>query len=260
MIEEGNERTIRAVLVDDESLARQRLRRLLGSYGDFQAVGEASGGVEAIERIESLQPDLIFLDVMMPDLNGFEVLRALDGDRSPLVIFVTAYDRYAVEAFEVRAIDYLLKPIHRDRFREALGRARERIENRRESAAAVREFVHSPACPEQGYIQRLPVRSKGRILILPIEKVAALRLDQGLVFVHCESGDFATKYTTFSQLEKRLDPSEFLRVHRQGIVSLSHIREVRAFDNSTARLVLDSGGQLDVSRSHLKNLRRILQW
>ncbi|HWP43805.1 MAG TPA: response regulator, partial [Blastocatellia bacterium] len=249
---------IRTIIIDDEPLARNRLRKLLASFDDLEVIDEAAGGAEAIAKIEAHGPDLILLDVQMPDLDGFGVLRMIEGDALPAVIFVTAHDRYAVEAFEVSAIDYLLKPVRRNRLDQAISRAREKL---RKTAAPDRDLtrlLESVAARSKSYLQRLPVRAQGRILILSIEQITSFRIDKGLVYVTAAGGEYWTRYTTFGQLEDQLDPNTFLRVHRQAMVNLNHIREVAAYDNSTARLTLSCGRQVSVSRNHMKRLRQAL--
>ncbi len=251
---------IRTLIIDDEELARKRLRRLLREFADIQIVAEAESGSEAVLKIETHRPDLLLLDVQMPDLDGFGVLRMLDLDRLPLVIFVTAYDRYAVEAFEVNAVDYLLKPIRRQRLEQAIAKVREKLTAREWASARLAEFLQTAIGRPEQYLQRLPVRAHRRIRILPIDEITSLRIDRGLVYVTTAEGEFWTKYTTMAQLEDRLDPDVFIRVHRQSIVNINHIREITAFDNNTARLTLSCGHQVDVSRSHMRTLRRLLNW
>jgi two-component system LytT family response regulator len=152
------------MIVDDEELARKRLRRMLAPFGDVEIIGEAETGVEAVTKIESEQPDLIFLDVQMPDLDGFGALRMIELDRTPMVIFVTAFDQFAVNAFEVNAIDYLLKPIHRQRLEQAVAKAREKASSRDQAGAQLTQFLKSFSPPTRSYLQRLPVRSQNRIL------------------------------------------------------------------------------------------------
>jgi DNA-binding LytR/AlgR family response regulator len=181
-------------------------------------------------------------------------------DPLPLVIFVTAYDQYAVNAFEVSAIDYLLKPVRRERLEQAIAKAEEKLSGRTLAGSQLTQFLQSLANQSKSYLQRLPVRSHNRILILPVDQITSLRIDQGLVYVTTSGGEYWTKYTTFTEIENQLDPQAFLRVHRQVIVNLNHVREITAFDNSTARLVLTGGHQVSVSRSHIKLLRQRLDW
>lgn len=252
--------TIRTLIVDDEELARKRLRRMLAPFGDLEIIAEAECGVEAVTKIESGRPDLIFLDVQMPDLDGFGALRMIELDRMPMVIFVTAFDQFAVNAFEVNAIDYLLKPVHRQRLEQAVAKAREKVSSRDQASAALTRFLKGLAPPSRAYLQRLPVRSQNRILILNVDQITSLRVDHGLVCATTTEGEFWTKYTALTELESRLDPHVFHRVHRQVIVNLNHVREINAFDNSTARLTLTGGLQVNVSRNHLPGLRQLLQW
>jgi len=251
---------IRTLIVDDEPLARKRLRTLFAAFTDVQVVAEAENGAEAVTKIETLTADLLLLDVQMPDLDGFGVLRMVETETLPLVIFVTAYDQYAVNAFEVSAVDYLLKPVRRERLAQALARAREQLAARNQASAHLTKFLHTSVPPPAAYLQRLPVRAQNRILILPIEQITSLKLDRGLVCVTTAEGEFWTKYTTFTELEGALDPQTFQRIHRQIVVNLNHVREITTFDNNTARLTLTGGLQVNVSRNHLKSLRHILNW
>ena len=251
---------IRTLIVDDEPLARKRLRTLLAAFADVQVVAEAENGAEAVTKIETQSADLLLLDVQMPDLDGFGVLRMAETEALPLVIFVTAYDQYAVNAFEVSAVDYLLKPVRRERLAQALARAREQLAARGQASAHLTKFLQTSAPQPASYLQRLPVRAHNRILILPIEQITSLKLDRGLVCVTTAEGEFWTKYTTFTELEGLLDPHLFQRIHRQIIVNLNHVREITTFDNNTARLTLTGDLEVNVSRNHLKVLRQTLNW
>jgi len=245
---------VKSIIIDDEPLARRRLRKLFASVPDVEILDEAENGSDAIAKIERHKPDLLLLDVQMPDMNGFEVLRMMEVSPAPYVIFVTAFDQYAVDAFEANAIDYLLKPVSRERLGKAITKAKEKLDRPK------RDLQIPVLLGPKRYIQRLPVRTQNRILVLSIDQVVALRIDRGLVYVNSAEGEFWTKYTTFSELEDLLDPQNFLRVHRQAIVNLNHVREINVFDNSTARVTLSTGQQVDVSRNHLKSLRQVLSW
>jgi two-component system LytT family response regulator len=251
---------IHTLIIDDEPLARKRLRTLLAAFADVEVVAEAENGADAVLKIETHRPDLLLLDVQMPDLDGFGVLRMVELETLPLAIFVTAHDQYAVDAFEVNAVDYLLKPVRRQRLEQALTRAREKLAARGPVSAHLTEFLQAIARQPTSYLQRLPVRSHNRVLILNVDEITSLRIDRGLVYVATTAGDFWTKYTAFTELEGRLDPQVFLRVHRQVMVNLNHVREITTFDNHTARLTLTGGQQVNVSRSHLKALRQTLNW
>lgn len=253
-------KTIRTLIIDDEELARSRMRRMLTGFDDLEIAGEAENGAAAVALIEAKQPDLIFLDVQMPDLDGFEVLKLAEVNPLPLVIFVTAFDQYAVNAFEVSALDYLLKPVSRQRLEAAVGKAREKLASPQQSGKQLSQFLQSQPKPAADHLQRLPVRSSNRILILNIDQVTSLKVDRGLVCVTTAEGEFWTKYTALTELEELLDPKIFQRIHRQVIVNLNHVREITTFDNNTARLGLTGGLQVQVSRSHIKELREVLQW
>ncbi|MEW6208655.1 MAG: response regulator [Acidobacteriota bacterium] len=247
---------IETLIVDDESLARKRLARMLAAFDDVKIVGEAENGAEAVTRIEELRPALVLLDVQMPDLDGFAVLRMLDSNRLPLIVFVTAFDRYAIEAFEVNAIDYLLKPVRAKRLEQAIERAREKLASKGQASVDLKNLLQ--AIEPRRHLERLPVRSQRRILILGCDEITSLRIDHGLVFATTAQGEFRTSHTTFGQIEDRLNPDRFLRVHRQTIVNLDHVREVTEMDNSTARLTLSCGRQVSVSRAQMKKLREAL--
>lgn len=252
---------IRSLIVDDEALARRRLERLLAPFPDIEVVGQADCGTQAVLEIERLAPALIFLDIQMPDMDGFEVLSMLDKQALPETVFVTAYDQYAIQAFEHAALDYLLKPVRRHRLAESVERVRTRLAAAPTAGAeGLAKLLRRSLDRPQEYLQRLPVRSRQSILILPIEDVTGLRLEDGLVYVQSNKGEFWSKYTTLSQVEGLLDPDSFMRIHRQHIVNLNHVHEVKAFDNQTARLTLSCGHQARVSRSHMKRFREVLDW
>ena len=251
---------IHTLIVDDEQLARERLRGMLAPFADVEVVAEADSGADAVIKLEKYEPDLLFLDVRMPGLDGFETLRMVETEPLPLVIFVTAYDQYAVAAFEANAVDYLLKPASRRRLEQSLAKAREKLASRQAGAARLNDLLQAVARRSGSYLQRLPVRTQNRILILPVEQIALLRIDHGLVRVTTDEGEFRTRYTSFTEMEGLLDPQVFLRIHRQVIVNLNHVREITNFDKHSARLTLRGGQQAPVSRSHLKELREAIRW
>jgi DNA-binding LytR/AlgR family response regulator len=251
---------IHTLIVDDERLARERLRDMLAVVADVEVIAEADSGADAVVKIEKYEPDLLFLDVRMPGMDGFETLRMVETKPLPLVIFLTAYDQYAVAAFEANAVDYLLKPARRRRLEQALDKAREKLASRRAGAGQLNALLQAVAQRPDSYLQRLPVRAQNRILILPVEQIALLRVDRGLVRVMTDEGEFRTQYATFTEMEGLLDPQVFLRIHRQIIVNLNHVREITNIDKHSARLTLRGGQQATVSRSHLKELREAIRW
>ena len=250
--------TIQTLIVDDEPLARKRARKMLAEFPDIELVGEAANGSEAVAAIEAKGPDLVLLDVQMPDLSGFDVLRVVETEDMPMVVFVTAHDEYALNAFEVAALDYLLKPVRKARLEEAIGKVRDRVASGRGLSRQLKKLLEITESPANEFLERIPARREGRILVVPTGHVAALRVDQGLVFIETRAGELWTKYTSLTQLEGHLDPNRFVRVHRQHIVNLDHVREVVAFDNATARLRLSTGSMTPVSRAHLRTLKKLL--
>src|SRR5262245_12915374 len=183
---------IRTLIVDDEELARRRLQRMLAAFPDVQIIGEAENGAETVAKIEAEQPDLVFLDVQMPDLDGFGVLKLVEVAALPLIIFVTAFDQYAVNAFEVSALDYLLKPVHRQRLEQALVKVRAKLAKPEASQAQLTQLIQQFQRPAANYLQRLPVRAQQRILILPVEQITSLRVEHGVVCAATAEGEFWT--------------------------------------------------------------------
>jgi two-component system LytT family response regulator len=244
------------LVVDDEELARIRLRDLISELDQVDVVGEAENGIDAVEQIRSLKPDVVLLDVQMPGMNGFEVLAALDD--VPLIIFATAYDDYAVKAFEVDSIDYLLKPIEKDRLSEAMSRARRLASGGTELEREVEKLA---ALVRGRGVERLPVQRGKRIVLLDISKIVWIGAEEGLVFVHTRDGKFIINMT-MAELDERLDDSVFFRIHRSTMVNLGHIREIVPWFSGKYRVVVDDADhtELTLSRGRAKVLREIFPW
>lgn len=244
------------LVVDDEELARIRLRDLISELDQVDVVGEAENGIDAVEQIRSLKPDVVLLDVQMPGMNGFEVLAALDD--VPLVIFATAYDDYAIKAFEVDSIDYLLKPIEKDRLSEAMSRARRLASGGTELEREVEKLA---ALVRGRGVERLPVQRGKRIVLLDISKIVWIGAEEGLVFVHTRDGKFIINMT-MAELDERLDDSVFFRIHRSTMVNLGHIREIVPWFSGKYRVVVDDADhtELTLSRGRAKVLREIFPW
>jgi DNA-binding LytR/AlgR family response regulator len=249
-------RSIRAVVVDDEELARRRVRELLAGIPDVTCVGEAENGIEAVERIRALEPDVVFLDIQMPGMNGFEVLAALE--RVPLVVFATAYDEYAIRAFDVNSVDYLLKPIERERLEQAVARVRNALGGGKELGRELSRIAGLLA--GQG-ADRLPVTKGRRIVLLKLDDIVWVGASEGLVFVHTRDGVFLANMT-MADLESRLDERLFFRVHRSTIVNLNHVVEIVPWFSGKYKIVVDDNDrtELVLSRSRAKDLRRIFPW
>ncbi len=248
--------SVSVLIVDDERLARSRLSKLLESMDGVSVVGEAANGVEAVERIVELRPDVVLLDIQMPGMNGFEVIDALD--EPPLIIFATAYDDYAIRAFEVNSIDYLLKPVSRERLEDALGRARALLAD---TPKLDLEKEKLGTLARSRKIDRLPASHGKRIVLLDLDEVVWLASEDGLVFAHTADGRFLVNLT-MSELEERLDDREFFRIHRSTIVNLRHVRELVPWFSGKYQVVMDDPGstELTLSRSRAKALREILPW
>jgi two-component system LytT family response regulator len=239
--------TLRALIVDDEPPARRKIRTFLRDDPRFAIVGEAGDGLEAVERIEAEQPDLIFLDIQMPGLTGFEVLEALEPAR-PQVIFTTAFDQHAVQAFEIRALDYLLKPFDQERFRQALERAlEERLHQ--ESVQGRIDGLVADWRSQRGPLQRVLIRDRDRFRILPAGEIEWIEAEEKYVRLHVGREAFLHR-ETMNNLEQRLDPQRFLRTHRRQIVNLNFVRELTPWAHGDYMLILADGHRLPLGRRY----------
>jgi two-component system LytT family response regulator len=241
---------IRALVVDDEDLPRLELKNMLSGHHDIETI-EARDGVEALEQIEEIRPDVIFLDIEMPGLTGFEVLQHLTSP--PLIVFATAYDEYAIRAFEANAIDYLLKPIQVPRLAQTVHRIRMAIQQRPalyETALKklLHDLRHAPPA-------RLAVRKNKRILLLPLRSILWAAVQDRLVFLHTSSERFLTD-RTIGTLEEMLGNAGFFRISRSELVNLEHVRELAAWSSGTCRLTMTGGAELIVSRDRVRDLKR----
>ena len=245
-------RKCRAVIVDDEELARRVLRELLRAHNEVEVVAECRNGFEAVKVVAELKPDLLFLDVQMPKLDGFEVLELIA--EGPAVIFVTAYDQYALRAFEAHAVDYLLKPFGADRLKVALERTKERLGGGLPPPAELAAAARPPA----QYLERIVVKDGSRVHIIPVSKLDYAEAQDDYVALAVE-GKKHLKQQTLSNLEKALDPERFLRIHRSYIVNLDRLGKVEPYGKDTHVVVLTTGAQLPVSRSGYARLREILE-
>jgi DNA-binding LytR/AlgR family response regulator len=253
---------MRTLIVDDESPARERLKRLLADLEGVELIGEAETGIQAVEMIEQERPDVVLLDIQMPGLDGFGVLEALADP--PLVVFVTAYDKYAIHAFEVNALDYLLKPFSRQRLEQAIRRAQEALAGEGAIDAAERFAAQFGPLMEsmaaQGrYLTRLAVRDRDRIRVLDVNEVDWIGVEQEQVTVHV--GDqFYTIRRTLAELEARLDSRAFFRAHRSAIVNLTRVKEIIPWFKGSHKLRLTTGAEVDLSRAQARALRKVLEW
>jgi two-component system LytT family response regulator len=242
------------LIVDDEAPARDRLRHLLAGNELVELVGEARDGAEAIEAIERLSPDLVLLDIQMPVLDGFEVIEALD--KPPAIIFVTAYDEYAIRAFEVNALDYLLKPFQQERLERAVARAHEELTAGREFASKTGPLLETLR-EEKRLLTRVAVRKPGSFLVVDVRDIDWMEAREGGVLLHIGDKEH-TVTRTLTELESRLDPSLFFRAHRSVIVNLDRVKEIVPWFAGSHRLRLTTGTEVDLSRSRARELREIL--
>ena len=248
---------IRVLIVDDEPMARRGVRVCLASAADVEIVGECAGGEDAVQQITKLAPDLVFLDVQMPGLDGFGVLSRLPRERWPLVIFLTAHEQHALRAFDAHALDYLLKPVDDDRFARALERARQRLRECRASAALSRVGVllreHGDAVPSATavFLERFAVKSGTRTILVPVEEVIWISAEGDYAGLHVADGRVHLIRKSLAELEKRLDPAKFARVHRSVIVSKAQVREVQTLSSRDYLLRLaNGGGEIRMSRNY----------
>ena len=250
---------IRTLIVDDEPLARERLAGLLAAEPDIEIAGQCRDGEEAVKAIIEQTPHLVFLDIQMPQLNGFEVIDAVGPERMPLVIFVTAHDRHALRAFEVRALDYLLKPFDRDRLRDALQRVRKQVEREdggeigRRLLALMKDLRR-----DQPRTDRLVVKSGGRLFFLRADEIDWVEAAGNYVRLHVGSTSYLLR-ETMNAIEGRLDPEKFFRIHRCRIVNMERIQELQPWLNGEYAVLLRTGTRLTLSRGYREKLQERLK-
>jgi two-component system, LytTR family, response regulator len=246
--------TVRALIVDDEELARQILREYLQGEPDVEIVAECSNGFDAVKAVGEHNPDLLFLDVQMPKLDGFEVLQLI-GDQVA-VVFVTAYDQYAMKAFDAAAVDYLLKPFDLQRFRTALERVRRRLKegSSRLNAAELKTAAQPPG----QHAQRIVVKDGTRVHIIPVSQLDYAEAQDDYVALH-SAGKSYLKQQTISSLESSLDPARFVRVHRSYIVNLERVSKIEPYTKETRLAILTGGSQVPVSRAGYLRLKELME-
>lgn len=245
---------ISVVVVEDEAPARNRLVTLIQSAPRLDLLATASDGWEAVAVLNEVQPDIAFLDVQMPQLDGFEVLKRVD--RAPLVIFTTAFDEYAIQAFEVHAIDYLLKPYSKERFTAAVVRAEQTLQSqdKENHARRVKEMIRDPREARE-YLDRLSVRKGHVYRVVTAIDVVAFKAEDGLVFLHTSDDRYIVD-APLAQLEDELNPAMFLRIHRSSIVNVEHIRSIVPWGHSQLAVEMSNDDRLFVSRGHVDSFRR----
>jgi len=250
---------IRILVVDDEDLARQRLRTLLSRRSDFEIVGECATGEEAVRAIRAMRPDLVLLDVQMPELDGFDVISEIGAQNMPAVIFATAFDEYALDAFDVGAVDYLLKPVDEDRFNRTLDRAAKRLRESGDSntASQLSALLRKVSSLSQSTGSRFAVKVHGKVLFLDHAEIYWIQARDDVARVHLADSAYDVR-EPLSHLEARL-PASFLRVHRSVIVNTSHVRAAEPFDQGDQMLILRNGKRITTGRSYRKVVQEFLR-
>ena len=266
---------IRVILVDDEPLANRGMRARLDAFPEIEVIGECQNGRDAVKVIKAETPDLVFLDIQMPGLDGFGVVRALLGAPAPLIVFVTAYDKYAIDAFEANALDYLVKPVEEERLKDAIHKAREAIRSRtatnretklvellaqlsEEDRDRIKELIDDPDWTEkERYTERLSFKDGSKVVILNADEIEWIDAAGDYMCIHA-GGKTHIIRETMKTLQQRLDPSRFQRVHRSAIVNVEKVKELHPHSNGEYFLVLENGSELKLSRSYKDVVARFL--
>jgi two-component system LytT family response regulator len=244
---------LRTIIIDDEKLARDIVKRYASKIDTLEIIEECGNGFDGIKAINSQKPDLIFLDIQMPKLNGFEMLELLE--EKPKIIFTTAFDQYALKAFDVNAIDYLLKPFSEERFTEAVNKV---LKEQSDASNERVEKLKSHIDEEIEYLDRVIVKQNQKITIIPIDKVSYFEAQDDYVMIHTEDGKFL-KQKTMKYFEDHLDPKNFIRIHRSSIVNISRVKEIELFDKDAYKAILKDGTKLSVSRSGYTKLKEVFE-
>ena len=249
---------IRTIIVEDEPLARERLRNLLDTDDDIEVCAECADGRSAVEKITELEPDLLFLDIQMPELDGFGVLAELSMPKLPAVVFVTAYDQFALKAFEVHAVDYLLKPFDRQRFRDALQRAKTRITSAQSPPAdeGLRALI-ADLRPDAKAVQKLAIKSAGRVTFVKVEDIDWVEAADNYVNVHSGPAEHLLR-ETMTSLSSRLPGEKFVRINRSCIVNLDRVKELQPMFHGEYTVILNDGTKLTLSRNYRSSLSRLM--
>jgi two-component system LytT family response regulator len=250
---------IRAIIIDDESLARDLLRDYIREVGGIEIVAECSDGFAGLKAIQEFDPQLIFLDIQMPKLTGFELIELLD--KKPEIIFSTAFDQFAIKAFELNAVDYLLKPFSLERFSEAVDKASKRIQSEKsnnETDSAL-DKLKEHLNESDGIISRIVAKTRNTIVVLPVQQINYIESQDDYVMIYVNGAHYL-KQKTLNYYETHLDPKDFLRVHRSYMVRLDQISKIEPYEKTTYMLILKSGEKVPVSRSGYSRLKEVLDY
>jgi two-component system, LytTR family, response regulator len=241
--------TTKAIIIDDEELARQLIRNYLKDFPGVEIIGECENGFEGVKAIADLKPDLVFLDIQMPKVNGFEMLELIDNP--PEIIFITAHNEFAIRAFEMNAVDYLLKPYSRERLIAAVTKARERITAGNSMSEKIPQLVQQPLSEK---LERIVVKSGTKIKVIPVDKITYLEAEDDYVMIYTDEGKHL-KQGTMKYYEDHLDDARFIRVHRSYIVRIDQVTQLEPYSKENYLLKLKTGVTLKVSRNGLKSLK-----
>src|SRR5262249_13888157 len=249
---------IRALIADDEALARKFIRRMLKDDHDFEIIGECSNGKETVAMIRRHDPDIVFLDVQMPEMDGFAVLESIGIKRLPEIIFTTAYEQYAIRAFELHALDYLLKPFDQARFKDAIKHAKERFRSVRQNQGRIQLSALLDSIKNKSqYLDRLMIKAAGRITFLSTDEINRIQADDK--YVHLHTGKISPMVRqTLSAMETQLDPKKFRRIHRSAIVNVKRIKELQPLFSGEHSILLEDGAKLTLSRNYKDKLFELL--
>lgn len=247
---------IKAIIIDDEAPARRIISEYLKEYEEIVIICECEDGFEGARKILELRPDIIFLDIQMPRISGFELLELISGEITPLIIFTTAYDSFAIRSFDYNACDYLLKPIEKERFDRALRRAVEQFNNKKSSIRKISRLIDE-GMRRDGYLDRIVIRSGNQIDIVQSDDLICLEASDDYVILHAGKGNWQKKQT-LKFYENKLDPGEFVRVHRSFIVKVSAIKRIEPYSKDAFLAILKDGSKISVSKSGYSRLKELL--
>jgi two-component system, LytTR family, response regulator len=252
---------IRTMLIDDEPLARESLKIFLSEFEDFHVVAECSNGLQAIDAINTEEPDLVFMDVQMPEVNGFEVLSEIETPRQPVVIFATAYEKYALQAFEANAIDYLLKPFDKQRFRDAIQKAMRYLNgNTQEDLNQIRELLktyNQLRSAEGQFKSRILIKEKKRYFLVELDDIYFFEASGDYVVVHKQKNTHLIN-DSMNNIERKLDPQQFIRIHRSTIINISYIDSLQPYFNGEFHITMKNGEKLKLSRNYREKIKSII--
>jgi len=244
---------IKTIIIDDEKLARDIIKTYLAKYDNIRIVAECSNGFEALKEINELKPEIIFLDIQMPKISGFEMLELLEDP--PIIIFTTAFDNYAIKAFEVSAVDYLLKPFSEERFDDALKKAMSLLKNKENSIKKLESLART-LNDRKEFLDRIVVKQNQKITIIPVDEIKYIEAQDDYVMLYTGKGNFL-KEKTMKFYEENLDPKNFIRIHRSYIVKISNIKQIDLLEKDSYKIILTDGTHLPVSKSGYQKIKEL---